>query len=757
MKKVFLLFVASVIILLFNINMVFAETYDIYTYNVTEGEVTIVKCDNTASGDIIIPEKIGGMPVTVIGGYAFYKCEGITSVVIPDSVKAIKNEAFYRCTNLASVIIPDGIKDVANSSFMYTAIYANESNWENDLFYIGNYLMIADMDIEGACRIKQGTKYIANSALGYCDITSVEIPDSVEIIGARAFLDCALLTEINIPKGVKAIGEDAFMGCDGLTSITIPDSVTVVGAGAFSNCPYVTTASIGNGVSSLESEVFANNTRLEKVTIGSGITSINTDAFLETGKLIEFEVDENNQSYTTIDGVLCSKDKKTLVSFPKGRTGEYTVPDCINNIGEKAFYSFPGVISVILGSNVESIGAEAFKGCRKLESITMSEGLKQIGDNAFYSCKKLKSVAIPDSVESLGTYCFACCWELTSAKIGKKVNELDGTFYDTGLTSVQIPESITQIGNSAFEWCTKLVSVIFPESITKIGPGAFANCTSLESITIPREVTEIGGRAFYKCEGLTSIVIPDDVTQIGARAFCDCIGLGSIQIPEGVKVIGAEAFYNTEYYNDSSNWADDVLYIDNHLIRGNEKINGSCRIKPDTKSIADCAFDECIKLVSVIIPEGIENIGRNTFSECRRLNCVVIPASVKKISMNAFNMGVRLGEVYYSGTESEWEEVEIEENNEDLLEADIIYMDRNASGIYADGTIISVVTDDSCAGKQLVVAVYNGDSLVEVFADICRPQMVYETFETYTDVKVMVWDNLSAMSSACEAEKLFLQ
>ena len=149
---------------------------------------------------------------------------------------------------------------------------------------------------------------------------------------------------------------------------------------------------------------------------------------------------------------------------------------------------------------------------------------------------------------------------------------------------------VTSIGYEAFCNCTGLTSITIPNSVTSIGDSAFSDCTGLTSITIPDSVTSIGEYAFAWCESLTSITIPDSVTSIGEYAFYDCAGLTSITIPDSVTSIGCYAYYNTSYYNNDSNWENDVLYIGNHLIKAKDSFSGDYDIKGVTKTIADNAF-----------------------------------------------------------------------------------------------------------------------------------------------------------------------
>lgn len=221
-----------------------------------------------------------------------------------------------------------------------------------------------------------------------------------------------------------------------------------------------------------------------------------------------------------------------------------------------------------------------------------------ICDDAFYYCTGLASVVIPGSVTEIEKWAFCGC---------------------TSLTSVVIPEGVTKIGESAFHGCTGLTSIVIPESVTKIGECAFRGCTGLTSVVIPDGVTEIGWAAFRGCTSLTSVVIPDSVTEIGRGAFRGCTSLTSVVIPEGVTKIGRGAFEGCAGVANISVSIDNPSYV---------SINNSCLSKDLRKLIFGCRTS--------IIPEGVSMIGEFAFSGCTGLTSIVIPDSVAIINASAF-------------------------------------------------------------------------------------------------------------------------
>ena len=250
-----------------------------------------------------------------------------------------------------------------------------------------------------------------------------------------------------------------------------------------------------------------------------------------------------------------------------------------------------------------------------------------IGDRAFSGCKGLASITIPNSVTSIGWSAFNNCSSLTSITIPDSVTSIGhSAFYNcSSLASITIPNSVTSIGNFAFFRCSSLTSVTIPNSVTSIGDSAFSWCSSLTSITIPNSVTSIGDRAFAGCSSLTSVTIPNSVTSIGDYEFSSCDSLTSITIPDSVTSIGTCAFYN------------------------------------------------CSSLTSITIPSRVTSIGIYAFSGCSSLTSITIPDSVTSIGRSAFENRSSLKDVYYSGTQEQWEKISIDDYNGSLTSATIHY------------------------------------------------------------------------------------
>lgn len=207
------------------------------------------------------------------------------------------------------------------------------------------------------------------------DITSVVIEPGVTSIGSLAFYKCSNLTSITIPSGLTSIGEMAFFNCSALTSVTIPNGVISIGNFAFGSC-----------------------TGLKSITIPSSVTSIENNIFQDCTGLTNITVDSSNPSFCSESGVLFNKDKTTLIYWPRGKTGSYTIPDGVTAIGDYAFYYCSGLTSVTIPSSVTSIGGSAFQHCTGLTSITIPNSVTSIVNLAFWDCDSLTIVYIPSGV-----------------------------------------------------------------------------------------------------------------------------------------------------------------------------------------------------------------------------------------------------------------------------------------------------------------------------------------------------------------------
>ena len=470
-----------------------------YTYTVENGEATITGCDDSITGDVVLPDTLGGYPVTQIGREAFRYNRYLTSIRIPDSVTSIGESAFFD-SSLTSIEIPDSVTNIATSVF-YGCNKLEKIFYKSD---IASWCNIQFEDMTSNPLYNHGTLYINDEAV--CNLV---IPNTVKNIGDHAFVGFRGLTNVKILEGVTSIGDGSFEDCNSLTSIEIPDSVTSIGNGAFDNCSSLTSITIPDSITIIEDFVFYGCSNLTSIEISDSVTSIGDRAFWGCTGLTNIEI-----------------------------------PNGVTHIGNYAFWGCTNLINIEIPNSVTNIGDAVFRECASLTSIKIPDNVTSIGTSMFLGCTDLTSIIIPDGVKSIGVYAFADCTSLTNIVIPDSLTSIgNGAFEDcNSLTSIEIPDSVTKIGDYAFQGCTGLTNIEIPNGVTHIGNNVFWQCTGLSSMKIPDSVTSIGDSAFQDCSGLTKIEIPDSVTSIGDYAFRNCTGLTSIKIPNSVTSIGNDAF-----------------------------------------------------------------------------------------------------------------------------------------------------------------------------------------------------------------------
>ena len=381
------------------------------------------------------------------------------------SVTSIGDNAFLRCSGLTSVTIPNSVTSIGDGAFALCS----------GLTFVS---------------IPNSVTSIGNDTFFYCSgLTSVTIPNSITSIGDLAFYRCSGLTSVTIPNSVTSIGDSAFAGCSGLTSVTIPNSVTSIGYSVFGGCTGLTTMTIPNSVTSIGKYAFRSCSGLTSVTIPNSVTSIGYEAFRGCSGLTSVTVDKNNGTYDSRDN--CNAIIETSTNKLIAGCKNTTIPNSVTTIGTSAFSDCSGLTSVTIPNSVTSIGDRAFSGCSGLTSVTVDK------NNGTYDSRDNCNAIIETSTNKL----------------------------IVGCNNTIIPNSVTAIGEHAFEYCSKLTSVTIPNYVTSIGDGAFALCSGLTSVTIPNSVTSIGDSAFDQCSSLTSVTIGNSVTSIGKYAFYFCSGL----------------------------------------------------------------------------------------------------------------------------------------------------------------------------------------------------------------------------------------
>ena len=329
-------------------------------------------------------------------------------------------------------------------------------------------------------------------------------------------------------------------------------------------------------------------------------------------------------------------------------------------MGDSVFGYCDNLSSVIIGESVTSIGKEAFYNCDNLSSVVIGNSVSSIGDEAFYDCDKLRGITIPDSVTSIGDFAFRNCDNLWSIVIGNSVTSIgNGAFVETEYYKDESNwiDGVLYLGNYLIHTNQYLPSLcVIKDGTVTIADYAFYVFGWEISVVIPSSVKYIGENAFLSCEKLDSVYITD------IAKWCNIEFGNSYANPLSF----AESFYlNNELATDIV-IPDGVEFIGDYAFLDYERLT-SVVIPDSVEFIGDMAFFDCDNLTRVVIPDSIISIGERAFEDCGRLRSVVISSSVEFISPNAFYGCSSLTDVYYTGSEEEWNSINISNWNDYLL------------------------------------------------------------------------------------------
>jgi hypothetical protein len=642
--------------------------------NVFEG------CTNLTTVTFIKGPLYKGSQIKAIGASAFKGCTKLTSPVIPQSVTSIGVSAFEGCTSINQIEIPDSVQNIGNNAFQNCSAVTfltfgskQRVNSFGDEAFKGcsNLVSVFFFGTVPSFPTNAFIGISSNAALYYLSNPANITFPSYFIIAKQIFeysensgSNNITITKFNpstynmpfvIPETIdgynvvsiygynESISTDYFGAFEGasLSSITIPASVTLIRFDSFIHCQNLNEVIFMGNIPEIESKAFLDIKQSANAYYISNTNNINTSTFSSLNFKSLYTIQNNGTitsfNLTTYEGLLDIPNKLDAV--------------VVRSIGPNAFRNCTAITSVIVPNSTISIAPNAFDGCSNLltanvpsalinnllianvPSALISTGKVNVGNGKpFYGTI---GVTIVEYILFQGTLSLSgvsTTINLSKASLAiiKGYSRIaDNTFKNiTTLTSVTISDSVTSIGNSAFEGCTGLSDITFAagSKLTTIGNNAFKG-TNLSSIYIPNIVTTIGTDAFLNCTNLTSIVIPNSVTDIDSNAFDNCIGLLSVTFESESK----------------------LKNIPSNMFRGCVSLL-NITIPASVITIGSNAFQNCSSLTSITfdINSNLTSIGANAFESCTKLASITIPNSVTSIGANAFRQSTDLSTIIFN-------------------------------------------------------------------------------------------------------------
>ncbi len=657
--------------------------------------------------------SIEAKPITLIfekGGYT-------NSEYNPETDDYDLNYYYYDWVNCLSytitfadgtVISPNSTSFRYNGNTYYLNCFAPEQNYYNEWVpgnvYIASISVMgksADVSITINNEITTGdfkyiiqndcafiTDYIGDSAV----VTLPEYLDDYPVIGVTSLSDN--IEELVIPDSIVSISKEMFYTCNNLRKITIGAGISYLNNGMFEYChdlEEITVSTDNLYYTAIDNVVYDKSVnkmvaipRAKTTTHSVPETVTDIEVYFNNTYKFKIELSNSNTGYIVEDGIIYNADKTIVYTCDVDKTGEYVMPDSVEQIAEFAFAD-NSLSKITISENVSSIVYYAFAGSINLEEVVLPNSLTSIYAGAFTNCPELKTINLPDTIELIGEKAFknsgvesavipagaeigyaafdsSALTELTLREGIKSIDSL--AFANTKIKSVVLPDSLLRLGSYAFSNTpleeltigtglthipssafsgTNLTSVTIPENIVSIGDRAFAN-SQITNVDIKNHEIAILERAFYNCpikelelyEGMTTIgeyafygidarevIFPSSVTNITYHSFENSKNLLNIDIPDNLQSLDGAAFDGTAWYNAQPNG---LVYLEHVLYgyKGDMPKNSALTIKDGTKVIADYAFDDEFELKKITIPESVENIGFNAFATCFNLQEIVI-------------------------------------------------------------------------------------------------------------------------------------
>ena len=575
-----------------------------------------------------------GANVRIIGYSAFKGCYLLEEAILNDGLQEIGNYAFEACTELTAISVPSTVNNLGFYTFRGCTTLKTVTIAEGTQLKDVNYDVFTDTAIE-TLTLPEGIEFVSGNAFDNSSLTTLNLPSTFNIIKSNfdySFMrKCPALKAINIAssnpvyKSIDGLiyskdGETLFFCPTGKTGIVaIADGTKTVTYSAFSGCGQITQLDIPEGVTDF-CVLGTDLDMLQTINIPSTLT--NDLGWCKQPALTTIHVAEDNPALCSIDGVLYSKDKTTLVRYPAGRAEtEYVLPDDLLKIGDYAFAYTTHLQTLNTNSSLDSIAAHAFYQSG-ITQATLNAPLRYIGKEAFSESANLTTLSLPASLKRIGSNAFLSCTKLADITFGTYDFTMDYMpFAKTAWFDKQITESedgCIYSGTTLIAYVNEdqdtPVDVVVREGTTHIGNAAFFDFSddpsdsfnsrhpNIKSITLPSSLKYIGYSALRNLYGITSLTIPDAVEEIDDNAIIYMTDLETLHIGKGLKKYGGK--YQKSPFEGCRRLANVTVdpantflkAIDNMLVRNN-----------DTLIFVPYPIDD------VVVPDGIKAVEDDAF------------------------------------------------------------------------------------------------------------------------------------------------
>ena len=549
----------------------------------------------------------------------------------PNMTGAQLKQAIIDGSDMIEIDTPDGRQKVRNlnayGALHSVGVFGTKVISDTEVAITGLYDVKSDhLMIPATYQGKKVTAIADGAFKNNTMLKNVIISESITSIGNEAFAGSSVekVTFFRSKNELK-IGNRAFADCDSLWDITVPNRTTYIGDNAFTDCDSLKEASFESGVLGyleIGREAFKNCRNIISTYIPAKTSLIGDGAFSGCSKLNSFKIPTIIRNFT---------------------------------VGAQAFENCYELKEIYFPESVYYIGNRAFVGCYNLQKIEFensfyNRGDLTLGDEVFLGCRKLEYIGFPNHVEQIGKSCFQNCIGLKGvyfyAASQKSLTIGDSAFYNSGLTSLEIPLCVRSIGESAFAECSELTEVNFEEGVNNIniGSNAFYNCKKLVSVTIPNTVSTLGAGAFGNCTALSEITLWNKFTEINDGLFKGCTNLGNVVIHGKITKIGNYAFSQCTSLTNIE--FDDISELQTI---GNYAYNGTAIKTPNIPNtvtyIGTGAFGNCSGLTNMVLPSGITEINDELFSGCSNLGQVTIHGKITRIGNYAFSQCTSLTDI----------------------------------------------------------------------------------------------------------------